>query len=342
MSDGAGPGAFVLGCAGPDLSGDEAAFFRDADPWGFILFARNVDTPDRLCALTSDLRAALGRDAPILIDQEGGRVQRMGPPTWSGWPPPLDHMARVARAGGDPARAMALRAALIGAELRAVGIDVNCTPTADIAGAETHPFLRNRCYGTDRASVAARARANASGCLDGGVLPVVKHMPGHGRATADSHLSLPRVDASAATLAAEDFAVFRDLADLPLGMSAHVVYEALDAAAPGTVSPTVVAAIREDIGFDGLLLTDDISMGALPGPVPARAAAALAAGCDVVLHCNGDRAEMEAVAAAAPRLSGVSQVRADRALARRPAGPSIDIAAARAELAALEGAGAEG
>ena len=324
------PGAFVLGCAGPDLTPREAAFFRSADPWGFILFARNVDTPDRLAALTADLRATVGRDAPVLIDQEGGRVQRMGPPHWPRLPRPLTQMSRAA----DPERAMWLRARLIAHDLRAVGIDVNCTPAADIAGEGTHPFLLSRLYGDSVETVTARARANADGCLAGGVLPVLKHVPGHGRAGVDSHLALPRVTASLDDLLATDFEPFRRLADLPLAMTAHVVYEAIDAAA-GTVSARVVGAIRGSIGFDGLLLTDDISMGALEGDVAARCAGALAAGCDVVLHCNGDMGEMAAVAAAAPAMPAASRTRADRALARRAPPGALDIDAARAELAAL-------
>ncbi|MEM9798178.1 MAG: glycoside hydrolase family 3 N-terminal domain-containing protein [Pseudomonadota bacterium] len=323
-------GAFILGCEGPDLTAVEAAFFREADPWGFILFARNVDTPDRLRRLTSDLRAAVGRDAPILVDQEGGRVQRLGPPFWTQWQPPLDQMERAR----DPVRVMELRAALIAAELRDVGIDVNCTPTADIAGSQTHPFLRNRCYGDDVDTVIARARANAAGCLRGGVLPVIKHMPGHGRAMVDSHHRLPRADVALADLRATDFAVFRALNDLPLGMSAHVVYPALSEA-PGTTSPEVHAEIRDHIGFDGFLMTDDISMDALPGDLAARCQGAIAAGCEAILHCNGDLGEMRLVAEICPRLDGAALARADRALAARPAAGQLDIPAARAEFQAL-------
>ena len=323
-------GAFILGCSGPDLTDDEAAFFRAADPWGFILFARNIDTPDRLRRLTGQLREAVGRDAVVLVDQEGGRVQRLGPPFWSGWAPPLEQM----EGSSDPVRAMFLRATLIARELLDVGIDVNCTPTADIAGDHTHPFLLNRLYGRDVETVVARARANAEGCLQGGVLPVVKHIPGHGRATADSHLSLPRVEAPAAELAAQDFEVFRRLADLPLGMTAHVVYAALDEA-PGTISPVIHRVIREQIGFYGLLMTDDISMGALPGDMAGRCAASLAAGCDLVLHCNGQADDMEVVAATCPTLAGHTLTRADRALQDRRPPVALDIEAAHAELRAL-------
>jgi beta-N-acetylhexosaminidase len=324
------PRACILGCAGPDLGAEEAAFLRDADPWGFILFARNVATPDRLHALTNGLREAVGRAAPVLIDQEGGRVDRLGGDPWTSWDPPLD-MMDMAR---DPVRAMHLRAAIIAAELRGVGIDVNCTPTADIASDATHPFLLNRTYGRSVDEVSTRARANAEGCLAGGVLPVLKHIPGHGRGTVDSHLAVPRVSASLDVLDATDFEVFRRLADLPLGMSAHVIFEALDDR-PGTISPVVLDRVRGAIGFDGLLMTDDISMGALPGGMAERGAAALAAGCDLVLHCNAERAEMEALLAVLPPLEGVASRRAARALAVRPPGPTLDIEDARAELRAL-------
>jgi len=304
------PRACILGCAGPDLGRDEARALARADPWGFIVFARNVDTPARLARLTADLRAAVGRNAPVLVDQEGGRVARLGPPHWRAWPPPLE-------AAAEGPAALRARYATIAAELRAVGIDTDCAPLADIAGPATHPFLRNRCLGTSAAAVAQTARAVAEGLMAGGVLPVLKHLPGHGRAATDSHAALPRVAAPAAALAATDFAPFAALADLPLGMTAHVVYDSIDPDRPATLSPRVIAMIRTEIGFDGLLMTDDISMGALSGPLGARAAAAIAAGCDVVLHCNGDSAEAAAVAEAAGRLSPAAAARAARALALR-------------------------
>lgn len=323
-------GAFIFGCEGPDLTPREADFFREADPWGFILFARNVDTPDRLRTLTTALRDSVGRDAPVLIDQEGGRVQRLGPPFWSRWPRPLTQMSRAT----DPGRAMFLRATLIARELRAVGIDVNCTPTADIANENTHPFLLSRLYGDSVETVTARARANAEGCLQGGVLPVMKHIPGHGRGTVDSHLGLPRVDTPLEELRATDFEVFRRLNDLPLGMSAHVVYAAIDTA-PGTISAPVLSEVRGTIGFDGLLMTDDISMGALPGDMAARCEGAIAAGCDMILHCNGEWDDMQTVAACTPRLSGEGLRRADTALTMRAMPVELDIEAARAELDTL-------
>lgn len=322
-------GAVISGCLGPALTPWERDFFRDSDPWGFILFARNVEDPDQLRRLTGDLRAALGRDAAILVDQEGGRVQRLRPPHWRDWPAPLDRVA------GQGAAALALQYRIIAAELRAVGIDADCAPVGDIAGPATHPFLRNRCYGTEAGAVAATARAVAGALLAGGVLPVIKHLPGHGRAGADSHHDLPTVSASRGELAATDFAVFRALADLPLAMTGHMRFPALDAANPTTFSPAVIRAIREDIGFGGLLMTDDIGMNALTGTPGDRAARAVAAGCDVVLHCNGTAAEMLAVAEAAGRLTSEGMARGARALAARRDPAPFEIAAAEAELAAL-------
>jgi len=326
------PAACILGCAGLTLAPDEAAFFREADPWGFILFARNVADPAQLRALTGDLRASVGRDAPIFIDQEGGRVARLGPPHWRSWMAPLDH---VAAAGTGAARAMALRYRLIAAELRALGIDGNCAPTCDVATADTHPFLRNRCLGTEAGEVVRHARAAAEGLLAGGVLPVLKHIPGHGRATADSHLALPVVSADAQTLWQSDFAPFAGLRDMPIAMTAHVVYTALDPDLPATLSPAILGLIRGRMGYDGLIMSDDLSMGALRGTLGELAAAALGAGCDVVLHCNGDRAEMARIVEAAGRLGGGAAVRAARALARRREPDALDEAAAEAELGAL-------
>ncbi|RFU13106.1 glycoside hydrolase family 3 protein, partial [Rhodobacteraceae bacterium W635] len=273
----------IFGCLGATLPRDEAAVLADLAPVGFILFARNVESPEQIRRLTGDLRDAVGWAAPIFIDQEGGRVQRLRAPHWREWLPPLDF---VARAGpGQAARAMYLRSFLIAREHRALGIDGNCAPSADIARAETHPFLRNRCYGETAGTVIGIARAVADGLADAGVFPVLKHIPGHGRATLDSHHALPRVRAGRKVLEAEDFAVFRALNDLAWGMSAHLVFEAVDADIPATLSPSVIRLIREEIGFDGVLMTDDLSMNALPGGIVARAARARAAGCDVILHC---------------------------------------------------------
>lgn len=339
MSQPVGRMAAIFGCAGPRLLPEERAFFRAADPFGFILFARNVEDPAQLARLTADLREAVGRDAPILIDQESGRVQRLRAPHWRDWAPPLD---TVQAAGGQGARAMALRMAVIAAELRAVGIDANCAPVADIAGPETHPFLRNRCYGTDPAQVITVARAVADALLAGGVLPVVKHLPGHGRATADTHLSLPTVTAPAAELQAWDFAPFRALADLPMAMTAHIIFAARDPDHPATQSPTLIRAIRDEIGFQGLLMTDDLNMEALSGSLGQRTRAAMAAGCDIALHCKGLLDQMEEVAAEAGDLTGPAAARAARALAARRPAPVLDIAALDAELGKIIGSFAHG
>ncbi|MBF9036004.1 beta-hexosaminidase [Rhodobacterales bacterium HKCCE2091] len=323
-------GATILGPSGTSLPPDEAAFFRDADPWGFILFARNVETPDQLRRLTGDLRAAVGRDAPVFIDQEGGRVQRMRAPHWREWLPALDQVARAGPA--HAARSMWLRARIIAAELRDAGIDGNCVPLADVARTETHPILLNRLYGHDPETVSRIAAAVADGCLAGGVLPVLKHLPGYGLGSVDSHVSLPRVGAGRAELDATDFAAFRPLAHLPLGMTAHIVYEGIEDGPPATLSPTLVRLIRDEIGFGGLLMTDDLSMEALPGDIGDRAARAIAAGCDVVLHCNGDRAEMAPVVAASGPMTPAAETRAEAALAARRTPDPLDIEAAGAEL----------
>ncbi len=331
MSTPSQTGAAIYGLAGPDLSDKERDFFRAARPWGFILFARNVETPAQLMRLTADLREAAGFDAPVLIDQEGGRVQRLRAPLWREWLPPLEEAAHGLRAAY-------LRAALMARELRAAGIDTNCAPTCDIAGPLTHPFLRNRCWGESAATVAEFARATMDGFLAAGVLPVVKHMPGHGRASADSHHDLPSVEASLDDLRASDFAVFKALRDAPMAMSAHIRFTQIDEA-PATQSAVILELIRREIGFDGLLMTDDIAMQALSGPVGQRAEKAIAAGCDVILHCNGDLAEMQAVAEAAGALSKAAIARADRALAQRHARATLDFAALEAEFSRLTARG---
>jgi beta-N-acetylhexosaminidase len=310
--------AFIAGCAGPELGANELAFFREAEPWGFILFRRNIETPEQVRGLTAALREAVGREsAPILIDQEGGRVQRLGPPHWPAYPPGRA-FGRVP--ANDPLvrRELArLGARLMAEDLRSVGINVDCVPVLDVPVAGAHDVIGDRAYAADPATVAILGRAAAEGLVAGGVLPVIKHIPGHGRAGADSHHALPVVRASREELEAQDFVPFRHLADMPLAMTAHVVYTALDPAAPATTSRKVMREIiRGHIGFDGLVMTDDLSMNALSGTLRERAEAAFAAGCDVALHCNGKLAEMEAVAAAAPELRGKARRRADAALAR--------------------------
>jgi beta-N-acetylhexosaminidase len=331
------PRALFLGCAGTDLSADEVRFFADADPAGFILFKRNCQTSQQVRELVAGLRAAIGRpEAPVLIDQEGGRVVRMGPPVWRA--PPAPAVFGTLAAVDEPAavRAAWLNARLIAADLVDVGITVNCAPTLDLRFAGASKVVGDRALGSDPVMVATLGRAVADGLLAGGVLPVPKHMPGHGRATADSHASMPQVDTPLADLEAMDFAPFRALRDLPLGIPAHVCYTAIDTERPGSLSPIVIGdVLRGTIGFDGLLITDDLSMGALTGSIGERAAAALAAGCDIALHCNGARAEMESAVAAVPRLAGAAQERFDRAFAVRPDPEPFDPAAALGELDGL-------
>jgi beta-N-acetylhexosaminidase len=327
--------ALITDAAGLVLSADERAFFRDADPWGFIIFKRNVETPDQLRALTASLRESVGRDAPILVDQEGGRVQRLGPPHWPKYPPGAQYGALYQRDGKAGLRAAFLGARLIAHDLRDVGIDVDCLPLADVPVSDADPVIGNRAYGRTAEQVAAIAQAIADGLLAGGVLPVLKHIPGHGRATADSHHALPVVGADRATLQSTDFAAFVPLAKLPLGMTAHVVFTAIDPVAPATTSVTMVReVIRGHIGFDGVLMSDDISMQALSGTLAERARATLAAGCDVVLHCNGSLDERRAVADGCPPLAGNAKRRADAALTCRRTPEPFDVVAAREEFAA--------
>lgn len=331
-------GAVILDSEGLRLTPQEKAFFRAVRPFGFILFARNIESPDQVRALCAELRDAAGHEALITIDQEGGRVQRLRAPFWRDWCAPLD---QVEGAGAGAAEAMYLRYRLIAAELHALGIDSNCAPLTDLAGPNTHPFLRNRCYGTEPHTVAEIGRAVADGLLDGGVLPVVKHIPGHGRAEADSHHHLPVVETPLEILRDTDFVPFRALSDLPMAMTAHVVYTALDDA-PATTSAKLLRVIRNDIGFDGLIMTDDVSMKALSGSLRDLSRAALAAGCDVVLHCNGTLAERQEVADAAGSMSPEAQTRAERALALRKRPEPADMRALSARLEALTGAHGHG
>lgn len=309
--------ACILGCSGPTLTAFEKAFFRDAAPWGFILFQRNIEGPDQVRALTAELREAVGRDAPILVDQEGGRVQRLGAPHWRAFPAGRTY-GRVGRGTALSRQAATWYGArLIAHDLLAVGINVDCLPVLDVPVPGAHAVIGDRAYGDDPDTVSCLGRAAAEGLMAGGVLPVMKHVPGHGRALADSHLALPVVEASRAELDARDFEPFRRNADLPVAMTAHVVYRALDPERPATTSPQVIAeVVRGAIGFGGLLLSDDLSMNALEGSMRERAAAALGAGCDIALHCNGDPDEMRAVAEAAPGLSGGALGRAEAALGR--------------------------
>src|ERR1700754_3983988 len=326
-------GAFISGLAGLTLTANERSFLRETQPWGMILFKRNIRDRQQVSDLIGSFRDAVGWQAPVLIDQEGGRVQRLGPPHWPVYPPGACYSALYDR---DPASGLAaarLAGHLIAADLASLGIDVDCLTIADVPVPGADGVIGDRAYGTEPGKVAAIAAAIAAGLQAGGVLPVLKHLPGHGRATADSHHKLPVVDTDRATLEATDFAAFRPLADLPLGMTAHVVFSAIDPVAPATTSVTMVSqVIRGFIGFQGLLMSDDVSMNALSGTIAERSRAALAAGCDVVLHCNGNLAEISAVGGVAPVLEGKSKARADAACPIRAAREEFDVEAARASF----------
>ena len=329
--------AFITGVSGPELSATEREFIRSERPWGFILFKRNIETPQQTFLLVQELRKAAGQpDAPVLIDQEGGRVQRLGPPHWPVYPPGAMFGTLY---GIDPALGLAaarLSARLIAADLAELGITVDCLPLADLPVAGADAVIGNRAYGTEPEKVAAIARAVTQGLEQGGILPVLKHIPGHGRATADTHFRLPEVDTAKTELERTDFAAFQPLADLPMAMTAHVVFSALDPAHPATTSATIIEqVIRGVIGFQGLLMSDDVSMNALSGSIAERTRAIFAAGCDVVLHCNGDLDEMREVAAETPELSGKALERARRALASRKPPQPFDRQAAWAQLDAL-------
>ncbi len=306
--------AVIYGCEGPTLTDWERDFFTEADPLGFILFARNCVDPDQLRALVAALRAAVGRDeAPVLIDQEGGRVTRLKPPAWRA-APAAGVFDELAQSDLESAcEAAEVNARLLALELRALGIDVDCLPLLDLRLPEGHGIIGDRALGSDPEQVIALGRAVCEGLAAAGVISVIKHMPGHGRARVDSHEALPRVDAPLETLRDSDFRPFKALAAAPWGMTAHIVYTAIDPDRPATTSPKVISEIiRGEIGFDGLLLSDDLSMKALSGGLGERAGAALAAGCDVALHCNGEPAEMEAVAAAASPLTPAAEARLAR------------------------------
>src|SRR5438132_640963 len=329
--------AFITGLAGTPGTPAGRTLLREREPWGFILFKRNIETPAQVRRLTASSRDAVGREAPVLVDQEGGRVQRLGPPHWPSYPPGAAYGRVYDHNAAEGIKAAYLGARLIAGALAAAGIDVDCLPIADVPVAGADTIIGDRAYGDTAEKVALLARAVADGLLAGGVLPVLKHIPGHGRAAADSHRALPIVETDRETLRTTDFAAFRPLADLPLGMTAHVVYTAIDPIAPATTSVTLVRdVIRGSLGFAGLLMSDDISMGALSGSTAERARAAIAAGCDVVLHCNGKLDEMWAVAAAVPLLAGTAAASADAALSRRGPPPvTPDTTAWRAELEEL-------
>ncbi len=331
--------AAIFGCEGTRLKPDERALFADVRPFGFIVFARNCESPSQLRALCDELRATVANpQAPIFIDQEGGRIQRLRPPHWHNRPTARRFGELFERNPEEGREATYLCARLIAHELRDVGVNANCTPVLDVPVPEAHDIIGDRAYSTNPATVIALGRIVVAGHLDGGVLPVIKHIPGHGRALADSHLALPRVSAPYEELSTHDFVTFRGVNDAPAAMTAHVVYEAIDPERPATTSSRVVQkVIRQEIGFDGLLMSDDLSMGALKGTMSKRARSALLAGCDVVLHCNGNFQEMKEIAAAVKPLTGEALRRADAALAQYRMPAELDIARAESHLTALIG-----
>ncbi|MBO0346266.1 beta-N-acetylhexosaminidase [Roseibium sp. CAU 1637] len=331
--------AFISGCAGQALSGEEISFYSEQQPWGLILFRRNCGDPEQLTALVASFREAVGRaDAPVLIDQEGGRVQRLRPPHWASFPPQKRYgdLYKV-----DPQRgreAAYLGASLIGHQLRSMGITVNCLPLLDVLTDKTVDAIGDRAYGVEPEMVAVLGKETCEGLLAGGVLPVLKHLPGHGRATVDSHLELPCVEAELDELIGVDFAPFEALSSYPLAMTAHIRFPKLDPHNPATQSREIIEnVIRGRFGFSGCLMTDDISMEALGGDMRERASHSFAAGCDIVLHCNGEMDQMRMVADAAPELSGISDRRCREALGRLPDAQEVDLEATQARFRQLMG-----
>jgi beta-N-acetylhexosaminidase len=329
----------IYGCSGQELGAEERAFFRDTQPLGFILFARNISDHGQVRALVASLRETVADAcAPVLIDQEGGRVTRLAPPNWRERPCAARFGQVYANSPEVAAEAAYINARLIAADLGELGINVDCLPVLDVPVDGADNVIGDRAFASDPAAVIALGRAVIEGLLEGGVLPVMKHIPGHGRATTDSHLVLPRVATAAEELSATDFVTFRSLNQCPMAMTAHVVYENIDPQRPATTSPKVIRdVIRGEIGFDGLLMSDDVSMGALEGPVSVRVKAALFAGCDVVLHCNGKMEEMIEVAEEAKPLEGAPLKRAEHALALLSAADPFDPAGAEARLTELLG-----
>jgi beta-N-acetylhexosaminidase len=330
----------IFGCGGPVLSPEEQAFFRDCRPWGFILFARNIDNPGQVKALVRALRETVeDNSAPVLIDQEGGRVARLKPPHWRERPPAARFGALHDINPESAREAVYLNARLIAHDLTELGINVDCLPVLDVPVKGAHDVIGDRAFAHDSTTVIDLGRAQMEGLMEGGVLPVMKHIPGHGRAGADSHLALPRVSAGLAELSASDFVTFRSLDQCPMAMTAHVVYESIDPQRPATTSPKVIRdVIRGEIGFNGLLMSDDLSMKALDGALSVRARLALFAGCDLALHCNGDMDEMRHVAAGVSELKGPALKRSEHALAHLAAPSPFDHEAAEARLVALLGA----
>ena len=331
--------AAIYGCAGHNLTEEEALFFSEASPWGFILFARNIDSPAQVLRLTNELRELAGRDdLPILIDQEGGRVARLRPPHWRSYPPGRRYGELYAKSSKEGLEATRLASRLIAAELYAAGINVDCLPVLDLPVSGAHDIIGDRAYGETSEVVSTLGLAAAEGLMEGGVLPVMKHVPGHGRASVDSHLNLPIVETDVKVLNETDFVPFRALAHLPMAMTAHVVYRAIDAANPATTSSKVITdIIRTVIGFDGLLMSDDVSMQALSGSIGERTHKSISAGCDIVLHCNGLMNEMKQVAAETPILVADALRRASAAVDHFALPQEFDEETATARFATLMG-----
>jgi beta-N-acetylhexosaminidase len=331
--------ALIAGCSGLELTGDERAFFSDARPCGLILFARNCSNREQVRALVDDARECVGDSLLALIDQEGGRVQRMGPPEWRKYPSARAFSALYLEDPDLGVRAVRAVTRLMAGDLNEVGINVDCMPVLDVPAKDGHEIIGNRAYGSDPETIVALARAAAEALIDGGVLPVIKHIPGHGRARSDSHKDLPVVEAPLAELEARDFKPFKALADMPLAMTAHVVFSALDETAPATISRLIInQVIRRRIGFGGLVISDDLEMASLTGPLPERAKSVIGAGCDVVLHCSGKLADAMAVADAVPVLDGETLARFEAALARLTDPVAFDEDAALGLLEKVAGA----
>lgn len=321
--------ACIFGLSGLEITEQERHFFETVQPLGFILFRRNIDTPAQVKALVLALKSCVDHEVLILIDQEGGRVRRLRPPHWPDYPTAASY-AQMAKDACEERELVRLGARLMAQDLFSLGINVDCAPVLDVPQPGAHDIIGDRAYGITPDDVAIMGRAACEGLLAGGVLPVIKHIPGHGRAGADSHTHLPVVEATLSELMSTDFYPFMVTADMPLAMTAHVLYRALDAENPATTSRACIDMIRQDIGFDGLLMCDDLSMNALSGSLEQRARASLYAGCDVLLHCNGDLAQMNLVANQAPKLAGEARRRAEAAFRRLLRLPEpLDISAAR-------------
>ena len=321
---------FIFGCEGLRLNTKEVSFFAKSQPFGFILFSRNLKNPLQIKGLCDSLRDTVGWHIPIMIDQEGGRVSRLGKPHWFEFPAALDQANHT-----DSKRLFWLRGRLIAENLYTSGIDANCAQLGDIARPNMHVVLRNRCYGYDKATVISNAAALNAGLNHGGVSGVIKHIPGHGRAQLDSHLALPTVTTKHSDLMQSDFDVFRQLNGITMGMTAHLVFQDIDPLEPATHSNLMLDLIRNVIKFDGLVMTDDISMNALEGDLESRAQKAWAAGCDLVLHCNGDLGEMRVLAGISSFLGDLAMRRAKRMIAKRPKFVSVDIRQLKEEFDTL-------